>query len=246
MSADAPAQTWKGNPDLENQLVPVVDLQPHPSNPRHGDVRLVAESLDRFGQMKPIVVHRYSGLPGHGEAKAGTLTIVAGNHTFKAAVSLGWTHVAATEHTGTDEAADAFLLADNRASDTATYDDAKLLELLESEAERGNLDATGFSLDDVEDLAAALDRVKEAAGNDEAGYAEDPEDTAERWGDRNEGAGREVVLIIPQQSFEGFKAHVAFLKERWGIDQAGACVVRAMRREAEQEGLRAEGGMEAQ
>lgn len=124
-------------------LVEVAALHPHPSNPRRGDVKAIAGSLERFGQMRPIIATQDG-------------TIVAGNHTYQAALSLGWTHIAATlmEMTAKDEAA--YLIADNRHSDMATYDDAALLEHLHVLAADDNLAGVGFEQDDISGLADAL------------------------------------------------------------------------------------------
>ncbi len=67
--------------DLEPLATPIADLRELPGNPRVGDVGAVARSLDQFGQRKPIVALRDG-------------TIIAGNHTWKAANQLGWEKIA--------------------------------------------------------------------------------------------------------------------------------------------------------
>ena len=117
---------------LSKLVRPVADLAVHPSNPRVGNVDAIAESLDRFGQVHPIVVDSQD-------------RIVAGNHRFLAAKKLGWEVIAAVRFPGSDEEAEAFLLADNRTADLAVYEDEKLLLLLERirEADSG-LVGTGY------------------------------------------------------------------------------------------------------
>ena len=94
---------------LSSNLVDIDTLVLLPGNPRQGDIEAIAASLERFGQQKPIVVDK-------------TGVIIAGNHTYQAAVLLGWEQVAAvtTDLDGADRAG--FSLADNRLSDLATYD----------------------------------------------------------------------------------------------------------------------------
>ena len=70
-------------PQLRALVVPIDSVELHPRNPRRGDVAAVAASLARFRQVKPIVVQRSSGY------------VIAGNHVLRAALSLGWTEIAA-------------------------------------------------------------------------------------------------------------------------------------------------------
>lgn len=107
-----------------------------PDNPRQGDIGAISQSLERFGQQKPIVVNRDG-------------VILAGNHTFQAAKALGWEEiwVAESELEGSDQPG--FALADNRLSDLATYDHDALLRYLE---EQPDLTGTGYDLDDLEEV----------------------------------------------------------------------------------------------
>lgn len=132
-------------PELEERglLVPIDSLHTHPSNPRRGDVDVIAASLERFGQMRPVIANTDG-------------TIVAGNHTYQAAQRLGWTHIAATLLVMTDRDEAAYLIADNRTGDLATYDDAQLLGHLQALSEDGNLDGIGYGDDDIGALAEML------------------------------------------------------------------------------------------
>lgn len=133
-------------------LRPVSSLILLPDNPRHGDIGAISQSLERFGQQKPIVVNSDG-------------VILAGNHTFQAAKALGWEEIWVTESelVGADQPG--FALADNRLSDLATYDHDALLRYLE---EQPDLEGTGYDLDDMEevrqDLATGLadeNRIKD-------------------------------------------------------------------------------------
>ena len=128
------ARRWQGNQALRRLLRPVAALTAHPRNPRKGDVELIQESLQRFGQQRPVLVDTHD-------------RIVAGNHTVEAAGALGWTHVAVivTDLTDEDEIA-RYLVADNRTGDLATYDSAELEGML---AELNRLDGTGYTAHDV-------------------------------------------------------------------------------------------------
>lgn len=128
---------WSGADDLRPLLVPIEELTLLPGNPRRGDVDQIAKSLRRFGQRKPVAVNTDG-------------VIVAGNHTFQAAITAGWTHLAVTRSVDLDpEEQRAYALADNQLSDLATTDDALLLDMLRS---LDNLDGTGYTHEDLSDL----------------------------------------------------------------------------------------------
>ncbi len=127
---------------VETEIVEIATLKSYPKNPRRGDVEEIAQSLKVNGQYKPIVVNRRDQ------------TILAGNHTWRAARSLGWTHIAITYVDVDDYGAQKIVLADNRTSDMSSYDDTKLLELLES---LPTLDGTGFKPVDLDQLQMLLD-----------------------------------------------------------------------------------------
>ena len=70
-------------PTLDVEVAEVEDLVEDPRNARRHTPRnldSIAGSLDRFGQQKPIVVHRD--------------VVIAGNGTLAAARTLGWTRLA--------------------------------------------------------------------------------------------------------------------------------------------------------
>ena len=105
-------------------------------NPRQGDVGAITESLKEFGQYRPIVVNKQ------------TMNIVAGNHTWQAAKSLNWTHIAVTyiDVTPMDELK--VILIDNRSSDLANYNTNDLRDILATV----KLAGTGFNNADLGDI----------------------------------------------------------------------------------------------
>lgn len=129
------------NIHVDTEIVEITNLKPYPKNPRRGDVEEIAKSLKVNGQYKPIVVNRRDS------------TILAGNHTWRAARSLGWTHIAVSYVDVDDFGAQKIVLADNRTSDMSSYDDTKLLELLES---LPDLEGTGFKEVDLDQLQTLI------------------------------------------------------------------------------------------
>lgn len=135
--------------DLDTQQVATKELAFFHKNPRHGDIDTIAESLKVNGQYRAIVVNRgtHTGRP---------MEVLAGNHTLKAALKLGWDTIAAHIIDIDDQQAARIVLADNRTSDLATNDDEDILDLLES---LDTLEGTGYT---DADLADMLDELTES------------------------------------------------------------------------------------
>ena len=121
-------------------MVAIKDLHPYKKNPRKGDIAGIAESLEATGQYRSIIVQKSTG------------DILAGNHTTKAAISLGWKEIAVTYIDVDDETAKKIVLADNRLNDTASYDVDILTELLGSIPD---VVGTGYTSADVQKMLAA-------------------------------------------------------------------------------------------
>jgi hypothetical protein len=133
---------------LEYAEVPVTDLQPFGMNPRQGDIGAISISLEANGQYRPIVVNKSD------------MTILAGNHTYHAAVSLGWEKIQVGFVDVDPETAARIVLVDNRTNDLADYDQNILLELLEQVYEESGpegLVGTGFNLDEMEEVRTAVE-----------------------------------------------------------------------------------------
>jgi DNA modification methylase len=127
--------------ELEHLAINIDEVHTHPANVRQGDVGAISESLKAHGQYRPIVYQQ------------STHRILAGNHTYKAAKALGWTHIAATPVICDDEQALRILLADNKANDLATYDEPELIELLKQLADTSDgLLGTLFDEDELDSL----------------------------------------------------------------------------------------------
>lgn len=129
-------------PEIAHLATPVDQMQPWPGNPRRGDVAGLADRLTEYGQYQPIIVQKSTGF------------IVVGNNRFEAATQkLGWTQIAAVFLDLDDVTARKMLAADNRSSDQATYDDKALAEFLGT---LPDLDGTGWTFDDFDDLLASI------------------------------------------------------------------------------------------
>lgn len=144
--------------DLQGLLHPIDAFHPDPANARTGhSIEQIAYSLKTYKQRKPIVVNLSEG----GK-------IEAGNGTWLAAKSLGWTHVAAVRVDDDPMTAVAFGIADNRTGDLSHWDLAVLKNLIDSIDPDLDL-PTGFEGDDLDALLAEMGQEKEAV---DAGDAE--------------------------------------------------------------------------
>ena len=124
-------------------MTPISELRFYPGNARRGDIDLIAESLSKLGQYKPIVVNKDG-------------TILAGNHTVMAAQRLGWETIDVHRVDVDDDTAKRIVIVDNKANDQSTYDVEDLVNLL---TELPTLEATGFTRDEVDELLESLDDI---------------------------------------------------------------------------------------
>lgn len=113
--------------------IPVDQLHEHPKNPNRGDVEAIAESLDAHGFYGAVIAQKSTG------------AIIAGNHRFRSARAKGAPTLPGFWLDCTDDEADAILSVDNRTTHLATFDEAKLIELLTGVRDRtGTLHGTGY------------------------------------------------------------------------------------------------------
>jgi len=125
-------------------------LTPHPRNARQGDVGAIVSSLEAHGQYRALVVQKSTGY------------ILAGNHTYRAMLALGWKDAHVNYLDVDDETALRILLVDNRSSDLATYDDDALASLLrELAGTETALVGTGFDGDELDALLFRMARDAE-------------------------------------------------------------------------------------
>jgi ParB-like chromosome segregation protein Spo0J len=216
-----PKKVWKGAKGLRSKLVDVATIELHPRNPRRGNVPEIARSLERWGQTKPVLTDgRY---------------IVAGNHTYKAALSLGWTHIAAVAHQfSSPEQARRYLLTDNRTSDLGDYAKDELLAMLEELEETGEWEGTGYMVDDVEDLRAMQDAVKETERAEfGGGFAATEEELAERAARLAAGnTYKELICILADEQVTDFELHVKILRKEYEESGVSEAVARALHEQA--------------
>ena len=126
---------------LELNEVDIDTLNEYPDNPRQGDIYKISESLNQHGQYRPLTVNKRD------------MTILTGNHTWKAAKSLGWDKIAVTSVDVDEEEAKRIVLIDNKTNDLASYNYQTLYDELSqlAETEKG-LSGTGFDEEELDNI----------------------------------------------------------------------------------------------
>ena len=207
--------------ELEALAVPVGKLENHPENYNIGDVELIAESLRVNKMYKPLIYQRSTG------------HVLAGNHTLKAARKLGWETVAAIGIEPDADTARKILAIDNQSAKRSTFDEAALLDLLQAVPD---LEATGFSDDDLEDLLASQEEpIELPPAETKADWAETAEETAGRAEKvtnqstlGNKGVS-EIVLILPLDEKEDFIRDLDGIAKHMNGSTRAAAAARAAR-----------------
>lgn len=123
---------------LRPLAVPVGELHEDPTNARKGHaVDRIAASLKTYGQRKPVVANR---------AQNGK--IEAGNGTYRAAKTLGWSHIAVVWVEDDAATAAGYGIADNRLGDLSEWDTDVLADVV------GSLEDmfTGFTVAELDEL----------------------------------------------------------------------------------------------
>ena len=125
--------------------IALTEVQPHPDNPRiHNEVNInsIMSSFQEFGELGSIAIW------------GGDNYVIAGNGRLEAAKRLGMTHMSAVraDHL-TESQAKAFLIADNKTTDTSMFDNDQLSILVNDlDADNYNTGMTMFTPVEVEKL----------------------------------------------------------------------------------------------
>lgn len=209
-------------------------LQPHPENPRQGDIGLIAESIARNGWFGTVIAYTNVDMI--------MPTIAAGEHRWRAlrllqteGIDLPSDDAEGTGHWSydqlrewvplppigkvpvivrddwTDRQALAVMLADNKSQDAAAYDDSALSELLMRLAtEDEGLGGTLFSGDELDELLRQLDTSVTVP-------AQDQRTVQERADVYNTTDVRQIVVILAPDEFERAHDTLERAMEHFGI-----------------------------
>jgi ParB-like chromosome segregation protein Spo0J len=212
---------------VETRMVPLAELTPFPGNARVGNRKMLLESLEANGQYRSLSVRD----TGDG------LDVLAGNNTLAALEERGDEAARCEIVTCDDATALRVNLVDNKANDSASYDErarARLLELLD-----GEITGTGYDEDEVDSIIARFEEPEEApfAEPEVAEYNDDDAERAARiksHGGENsrtyESRGvRDIFLALPADQADELGRLIMNLRETWGALSQGEVILKAAR-----------------
>ncbi len=190
----------KQDNNIEN--VDPKSLEVHPDNPRQGDIGAIVTSIENNGWFGTLVAQR------------STRQVLAGNHRLQAAIALEMQDVPVYWVDVDDAEAKRILLADNRVSDLATWDDTILVSLLESLANDDALLGSGYDGDDLDALLYDAQLNESSLGN----LLQDNPTPTER-ADVIEAAGiRSVIMPFPMETYNEVVGMLAAARTDLGVD----------------------------
>jgi len=155
---------------MRTERVKIDSLKTDPANLRKHDERqieLVATSLSRYGQQKPIVI----GSDG---------VVIAGHGVLEGARKIGWTHIQAVRSKLTGAERALYAIADNRLAELSSWDEHALATVLK-ELDAADLDSLGFTTDDLAELSCGADATQGLTDPDEV--PEPPDEATTKPGD---------------------------------------------------------------
>ena len=149
------------------------------TNPKDHDLGVLYQSMKRFGFTNPIIINESTGklLAGHGRLQ--TLKMMRDNgekapDRIEVELDTGdktieYWHVPVLYGVSIDNLAEAqaYLIADNRLTELGGWKPMDLMEnLSEILEETGNLDGTGYDLDDIETILGDMERDLDVSDDD--------------------------------------------------------------------------------
>ena len=203
---------------MKIETVKIKSLEHDINNSRqhgHHNIEAIKESLRRWGQQKPIVVDDEN-------------VVIAGNGTLAAARELGWTQIQVVR-TDLDEAEKlGFAIADNRTAELAEWDEIQLATTLQ-EIAKEDIQATGFSVDDLDKIVGKISRSLDL------GLPHDSQ-TKALGGEGAESKSRLVQLAYDQDSIKSYFQALQSAERVLDTENPADTVLVALQRVAGHEG----------
>jgi len=171
--------------DVKVHYALVDEIEPHPDNANVGNVEAIAESIRVNGFYAPIIVQASTGY------------IIAGNHRFKAANSLGYEQVPVVYLDVDDEEAKRIMVADNRTTRLGHDDTALLTSLLEDLGESDlGLMGTGYTHAELQTLIDQADKFDPDFAMEPDGAPTHPVDDSAYQVEALQGAGGVCIGVM--------------------------------------------------
>lgn len=189
--------------EISQEYDPAIDIdtiKEHPDNPRKGDDKAVGESIARNGFFGGILIQK------------STNYVIAGNTRYRVMSEEGQATIPGFWVDCDDETATRIMLADNRTSDLAFYDDEALFGLLRSLVDSEGLDGTGYDRAAYELLLQSMESDSIVGGIRQGVFPE------ERIDAYNELDIRSLILPYEFTRYEPVANGLADLRTAWGMD----------------------------
>lgn len=199
---------------LEGKYVkdaPVGSLVEHPDNPRRGDVPLIVESIKANGFYGTLTVQK------------STSYVLTGNHRLRAAIEAGIEAVPILVVDVDDATARRIMLADNRTSDLAYYDDPGLLGVLSSVPD---LRGTGYDQASIDTLMGLVAVSAAESEGTEYGNVDVTRPVSEMLAGHEEADIRSVILHYEGSQFDVVVDNMKRLRLAYGLDTNSDVVAR--------------------
>ncbi len=209
--AEGQNMKYRVHSSLADRLVEVTRLHNHPKNPNNGDIDAIADSLRVHGQFRAVVANVGSYSQNYQRG-----TLAAGNHTYLAAIELGWTHIAVTWIDVDDQELDRILLVDNRTSELGWNDEGLVMALLN---EMPTLEGTGYDQLSFEEMAERQNQPIEFTGE----RKKTPE---ERLAVYESTSLRQIHLIMNETEYDWLMPRLGTLAEEYGLETNAEIVSR--------------------
>ena len=184
--------------------IPIGQIDEHPDNPRKGDDEAVGKSIERNGFFGAILIHRPTG------------HVLAGNTRFRVMRDEGAETIPGFWVDCDDETALRIMLADNRTSDLAFYDDEQLFTLLRQLVESEGLEGTGYDRAAYELLLQSIE-ADSIVGGVRQGMVPD-----ERIDAYNDIGIRSIVLPYGEEDYEQVAAGFSTLRDVFNLEDNAA------------------------
>ena len=183
------------------------EVKKYPRNPRKHDFEVLRKSMDRFGFVTPVVCDENTGVLVAGHGRLETLIMLHDEgrsppRGIKVTKSGEWQVPTLTGVSfANEDEFKAYLLADNRTTETAAWDGAMLAELLKELQENSTAKHLGWSEAEIEGIIASNQKVIEKVTQE----IEDEDDSDDLLSDlRGSNEIREVVLHLGADEYDEF------------------------------------------
>lgn len=199
------------NQDIEYPFINIAELKPYENNARlhpQEQIDKIVNSIKEFGFITPVIIDENN-------------TILVGHGRTQAAKQAGLEQVPYRRITNlTDEQKRAYILADNKLSDIAEWDE----ELLKLELENISLDMSAFGFDD---FTLDIDEGEAEILEDEV--PEPPEEPKAKLGDLYKLGNHRLIcgdstdVNVIDKLMDGAKADMVFTDPPYNIQTDGGC-----------------------